>query len=150
MNTVIQLIAAFLGAFGFAFVFDSKIKYAIIGSIGGVCAWGIFLFADIYSERVFFACLFAWFFAAFFSEICAKLLKAPATVFFIPAIIPLVPGSALYTTIANVVKSDWQGVGKYAFLTAEYAFAIAIGASFVWGVRRIFKRVIKARRKRIL
>ncbi len=147
MNTAIQLLAALLGSFGFALVFNSKIKYAVVGAFGGICAWGIYLIADMFFDRVFFICLFASFFAALFSEICAKLFKTPAPVFFITAVIPLIPGSMLYYTISNIVISDWSAASKFAFLTAEYAFAIAIGGSFVWGIRRIIRRIIRKNQK---
>lgn len=149
MNTVIQLFAALLGSFGFAMLFNSKIKYALIGSLGGVCAWGIYLIADMFFNRVFFVCLCASFFAALFGEICAKLFKAPAPVFFITAVIPLIPGSMLYHTISSIVISDWSAASKFAFLTAEYAFAIAIGGSFVWGSRRIIRRIIRKHSKSV-
>ncbi len=147
MNTVIQLVAAMLGSFGFAMIFNAKLKYAVIGSFGGFFAWGIYLFAESYFSRVFFICLFASFFAALFSEVCARFFKAPATIFFIIAIIPLVPGNALYQTISNVVSSNWDKAEHFAFLTFEYAFSIAIGGCFVWSAQQIINNIIKKHKK---
>lgn len=145
---IIELIAAFFGSFGFALLFNSKIKYAVTGAVGGAAAWGIYKLAEPHLGRVFFICLCASFFAAFFGEICAVIFKAPSAVFFTTAVVPLIPGSMLYYTISNIVSSQWTEVVKYGLLTAEYAFAIAIGGSFVWGSRRIIRRMIRNYRNR--
>ena len=143
MKALVQIISALLGSAGFALVFNTKKSSIIYGAVGGMLGWSVFLLAQMFFERTFFICLCAAFFIALYSEICAHILKAPSTVFFIPSVVPLIPGSTLYYTIEYLVKSDWKTAGSYAFTTAEYASAIAIGGSFVWALQIIIKRIIK-------
>ena len=76
-------------------------------------------------------------FALSYSEIMAKALKTPATLFVVPAIIPLVPGGSLYYTMSYAVQRDMANARVYGTRTLESALAIAAGISFVLAVREL-------------
>ena len=61
----------------------------------------------------------------------ARLAKTPATVFFISAIIPLIPGSALYNTMSSLVAGRMERAWEFGVRTALYMTAIATGVSLV-------------------
>ncbi len=130
-ETILQLITAFIGSLGFAMIFNVRRKFWIPGSLGGLCSWGIYLFCEAWTGTIFMPCLIASAFAAFYAEILARLLKAPATIFFIPSVVPLIPGSTLYYTMSSAVRNDWVSFDHYGFLTIQYALSIAIGISLV-------------------
>ena len=55
------------------------------------------------------------------------MIKAPATVFLIPSIIPLVPGGRLYYTMRAIVDGDADSAKIYAMETIVIALGIAVG-----------------------
>ena len=83
---------------------------------------------------VFLPSVVAAAFASIYSEAMARVEKAPATVFYIPALIPLVPGGSLFYTMSYAVVSEWEKVHSYASSTLYCAMGIAVGMSLVLSV----------------
>jgi uncharacterized membrane protein YjjB (DUF3815 family) len=137
---IMQLLAAFVGSMGFALIFGMKRRYLFCASLGALLGWGVYLATDALLTSSFLPPLFAAAFAVSYSEIMAKLLKTPATLFVIPAIIPLVPGGSLYYTMSYAVHRDMENARLYGTRTAETALAIAAGISFVLAIRELRSR----------
>ncbi len=132
---IIQLISATVGTFGFGMIFGLKLKYLFTVTVGGLFSCGIYLVGMyVLDENIFLATLLAGAFAAFFSEISARIMKAPSTLFFVTTIISLIPGRALYYTCSSAVVRNWSECRKYANVTIQYALAIAVGACIVWAI----------------
>lgn len=135
---VLQLLTAFLGSIGFSLLFGMRGKHLIPASLGGVLVWGLYiLFSMLIHDEGFMACLIAAAAAVIYAEALAHLRKCPATIFVIPAIIPLVPGSGLYYTMANAVRGNIADAKLYGSQTLETALAIAAGISFVIALRQL-------------
>ena len=130
-ETAIQLIAAFLGALGFSLLFRLHKRHLFLASLGGMLTWGVYLLSQHFLHNLFFANLIASVFAVFTAEALARWRKSPATVFVIPSIIPLVPGSSLYYTMSYAVQNDVERLNYYGHQLLTAAFAIAAGISFV-------------------
>ena len=92
---LIQLVNAFLGALGFALLFGLHRRHLVFASLGGMITWGIYLFVHSFLKSPFLANLIASVFAVSLAEALAHWRKCPATLFVVPSIIPLVPGSSL-------------------------------------------------------
>lgn len=131
---VIQLITAMLGSLGFALLFGLKKRYLLSAALGGLLNWGLYLLGMHWWGTIFFAGLLASAFSALYSEIMARVKKAPTTLFFITSIIPLIPGRALYYACSNAVMRDWEQAKSFANLTLQYALSIAAGACIVWAI----------------
>ena len=130
---IMQLAMAFAGSVGFTVLFRLRRQLIIPASLGGCLSWGIYLLAHLY-YNIFFACLIASACAALYAELLARIRKAPVTLFFISAVIPLIPGSTLYYTMSYAVQRNWEKAGEYGNMTLQYAFAIAVGISLIWAV----------------
>lgn len=65
-------------------------------------------------------------FMAVCSEILARVMKMPATVFVIAAIIPLVPGVGLYTTMMYLIQGQTQEAGQTGISTILAIIAMAM------------------------
>ena len=74
------------------------------------------------------------------SEVLARVLKAPATIFLIIGIIPLVPGGGLYYTMDYLINGDYPMFSQVGLQTASTAAAIAVGASLVTSIVRMLPR----------
>jgi len=138
----LQCLYIFGTSIGFCIIFNIRGKDVIIGSLGSVLGWIIYLlFSGLGSTDVvqyFLAALFI----TIYSEIMAILRKAPATIFLIPSIMPLVPGVAAFRTMMAWLSNDSIQVvkqGNYALLASG---AIAMG--IILGLTMIkFKKVRK-------
>ena len=140
IDVITQLAAAFVGSLGFALVFGMRKKYLFAASLGALLGWGVYLAADALLASGFLPPLFAAAFALSYSELMAKLLKTPATLFVIPAIIPLVPGGSLFYTMSYAVHRDLANARAYGSQTLETALAIAAGISIVLAARELRTR----------
>ena len=132
---VAQLILAFLGSVGFAMRFHLRKTLIVPASIGGVMSWGIYLLChQVWQQGMFISCLIASLCVAFYAELLARKLKAPASLFLIPGIVPLIPGSNLYYSMSNAVAGQWDVAKDYSIRMIEFALGIAIGISLILAV----------------
>lgn len=147
---IIQLITATLGTFAFSMVFHLRKEFLGWAALGGFLSWVIYL-AMLYGleQNAFISCLVSAICVAFYGEVMARKLKGPATVFVIPGVLPLIPGSALYYTMSHAVSADWDMAQHYAFLTIQFALGIAIGISLVMGIFVMYKNVKDNRKKSV-
>ena len=134
---LIQLITAFLGSLGFSLLFGLRAKHIVYASLGGMFAWGVYLGVHTLVPGLFLANLCAAVFSVTYAELLAHLRKCPTTLFVIPAIIPLVPGSSLYYAMSNAVHGDFASAGEYGHRTLVCALAIAAGISLVTAFREL-------------
>ena len=90
---IIQVICAVIGSFGFSFIFHLKRDKLIVASVGGGLTWLFYLLVVHRVNGEFAAYFLATVFATFYAELMARVKKAPATIFVITALIPLIPGN---------------------------------------------------------
>ena len=140
MTVFVQLPTAFLGALGFAVLFGVLRRCLWVAAVGGMLTWGVYLAVDAWLHVEFLSCLAAAAFAVTISELLARKLKLPATMFITPAIIPLVPGGTLYYAMSFAVHGDLEQARSYGLRTLLAALAIAGGISLVTVLRELRAR----------
>jgi uncharacterized membrane protein YjjB (DUF3815 family) len=126
-----------------------------MATLATLLTYVVYLGMDYVSESAFAVTLVATLFAALLSEIMARLLKAPATVFLIPSILPFVPGAGLYDTMNYFVRGDIAQARIYGGQALLMVFGIAVGLSVVASIFQIIYPVknkihIMNRYKRII
>ena len=134
---LLQLAGAYLGALGFSLLFGLHKRHLFLAALGGMMSWGVRLLVQAFVPISFLSDLAASVFAVAFSELMAHWRKCPATLFVVPAIIPLVPGSSLYYAMSCAVRNDLSTAHQYAQETLISALAIAAGISFVTVCREL-------------
>ena len=123
-----------------------------LSSSGG--AWGTLTFVVYYAVEffgmgVFAAALVSSAFSALFSEIFARVKRAPVSIFLLPCSIPIVPGSGLYYTIANFIAKDFSAAFHYLGVTLGIGLGIAAGIVIVPVTWHLFLGAVAyVRRKR--
>lgn len=140
---IMQIVTATIGSLGFALIFNIKKERIIYIAIGCALTWSIYLLAFSYNNDVFFSNVISAAFTTFYSEILARIHKAPVTIFLLPSIIPLAPGGSLYYTMSGLVNNDSEMFNKYATLTTKTACGIAVGiiaASVIIKEINLFKK----------
>lgn len=124
---LIQLLTAGIGTLGFSIYFRVREKNVIASTIGGVLGFAVYLIIYKLTQSLFFANFLAALAVYTYSEICARILKAPSNIFMIPGIIPLLPGGTLYYTMYALVIGDKQMLTQNASSTAVITVGIATG-----------------------
>ncbi len=138
MNLMLQFILASLGTIGFAIVSstpkESLIKTGIIGGAG----WAIYVYLTRQNAPLFFSYFLSAAFLSLAGEIAARIFHNPATVFIIPAIIPLVPGYSLYLSMLEFMSGSYDKGIQKGVETLFGAAAIAVGIILASSIARIF------------
>ncbi len=142
---IIQVIAAGLGAGGYSILFNIRRDKLVLASAGGSLAWIIYIIASQFTTNPFVTNMLAAAFATLYSEILARIRKAPTTVFLIPSIMPMIPGGGLFYTMSAVISNDTTLFEKYFVTTIETALGISIGIMFMSliGVRIVKRGIAK-------
>lgn len=147
-----MIIITAVSSFGFALFFDIRTAHVPIATIGGILTWLVYYECSGWLGGIFIPCLIASTFGAIWSEILGAKFRVPSAIFFIIAVIPLVPGRGLYYTMSSAVGGDMAACGEFASQTLMFAGGIAMGillvASVVQTFRLIRKRYIQVKRSR--
>lgn len=143
MEAIKTLVTAFIGTFGFALLYGLRKRYILPASLGGLISWAAYLLFDyiFLGKQMFLSCLFATMITAIYVNILAYRIKAPTTLFLLPAILPLIPGSDLYYMFLYFYRSDYGNMKHYAVNLVTFMFAIAIGMSVIWSLKYIKKGI---------
>lgn len=126
-SLLIGLGSSAVGSLGFALIFRLRPRYLLPATFGGTLGFAVYFLFDTLGFHIFATNFLAAIAAAVFSEICARVLKAPSVIFTIPCIIPLVPGSLLYYTMSHLLEGKYAESFSYLTKTLLTALGIAGG-----------------------
>lgn len=123
----IQLITSLFGSAGFALLFKMRARYLPYAILGGGLTYAAYYFGGVLTSSVFAAGFVGSAASAVFSELCARIKKAPAIVFLVPCAIPIVPGGSLYRTMLNLISQNFDAAWFYLMETLKVGIGIAGG-----------------------
>ena len=84
---------------------------------------------------------------ALLSEVLAFLKKNPATVYLIPGLLPLVPGSGMFQTMRAAVTGNLDNALHLALTTLTTAGATAFAVAIIASIARLLAMFAKKRKK---
>ena len=143
----VMVLAAIAGTVGFSIIFSVKPQRLFFATLGGVIACIGYLATDVYG--VFISNMVGAFAATIYSELIARVQRAPIVTFVTPSIIVLVPGGSLYYTMANILNKDYDTAYLYGLKTLDSCLGIAAGILVASLIMNIILNMIKnAKRKR--
>ncbi len=137
MEYIVMGLASAVSIFFFALsVRSGRKNSAIAGVLGGISFVLYMWLSTLLSQvgAVFLATLFG----CLCAEAVARLLKAPATVFSIPIIIPLVPGLMLYRTMFSFGQGDNSGGVNGAVSTLLIAGSMSLAVTLATLAAKLF------------
>ena len=135
-----QVIFACISAGAFAALFHISPRHLPLAALGGLLSWAAYLLLGNLVPDLFYRILLVSILTAAYAEIVARVRKAPATLFLLPALIPLVPGSYVYYMMLSLVMSHPQDAREYLLLTTKWAIGLAAGISLVAAAEQILYR----------
>lgn len=127
MDKIIQILAAGVGSFGFALLFNIRGKDLFWASLAGLLDWAVYILTFIYTKNEYQSYFIAALFLGLYSQIVARRNKAPATIYHAVGFIPLIPGKSLFLTMENSFMLEWDQVLRYGANSINIAIAISGG-----------------------
>lgn len=134
---IIQITTACLGSLGFGCLFNIRGKRLAAAGVGGFLAWtlclilGLFIESEPLNYFIVSACI------SLYAEIMARVLKTPASPISITSLIPLVPGSSLYYTMASAFQGQSGEFVVKAVSTLKLSASLALGIILVSALARL-------------
>ena len=147
MKAVLQLITAFAGYLGFALLFNVRGRKLLPVGLGALLTWGTCLLSGLVIPSEACCYFLASVLLTIYAEVMARVEKSPATVFLTGGVIPLIPGSSLYTTMSCAIQSDWTGFSRQGLHTLILALAIALGILFTMSLLETGKQLVQQHRR---
>ncbi len=141
---LIQLGAAILSAAGYSMVcgFRKPVRVLFGALGGGLCQLSYILIGLTGADEV--VCLLvATVIGAAYAQILARTLRTPSTVFTLPAVIPLIPGRALYYTMSWALRGDFKKFSTWGLNTVLWALSIAFGIIAVMVITNIITAITR-------
>jgi uncharacterized membrane protein YjjB (DUF3815 family) len=124
---MVMIVTAAAGTLGYCLLINVKRNKIVYGCLGGVVSTFLYCACMEAGLTPLLQNLIPAAVVTLYAEVLARVIKAPATVFLIPSIIPLVPGGRLYYTMRAIVDGDADSAKIYAMETIVIALGIAVG-----------------------
>lgn len=124
---MVMIVTAAAGTLGYCLLINVKRNKIVYGCLGGVVSTFLYCVCVEAGLTPLLQNLIPAAVVTLYAEVFARVIKAPATVFLIPSIIPLVPGGRLYYTMRAIVDGDADSAKIYAMETIVIALGIAVG-----------------------
>ena len=121
INNIEIVALSFFASFGFAMVFHMRRDFLIYAGLAGALTRIVYLILmQITDSRAIYICLSAMF-ASLYAYVVSQWKYTPSTIFFYPALIPLIPGDLLYYTLQGLILKDTN-----AFIVNGQNFIVAL------------------------
>ncbi len=126
LNIVVNIICSFIGTVAFSILFCVPKRYYLWCGITGVVGWMVYVLAiNVSSELV--SNFLGTVIVVLMARILAVYKRCPITIFLIPGIFPLIPGSSVYYTVYYLVTEQYNQSINSAGKALTIAFAIVLG-----------------------
>lgn len=122
-----MIAASIAGTLGFGLLFNVKKSKLLYACVGGMLSIIVYLICVELGFSLLLQNMVPAAFATLYAELMARFVKAPATVFLLPGVIPLTPGGRLYYTMRAIVDGNEPEAAAYGQQTLIIALGIAVG-----------------------
>ena len=110
----------------FAILLKAPARTVLVSAVLGGAGYALYEWTSPLMDSYIAGYFIGTLFMAVCSEILARAMKMPATIFIIPAIIPLVPGIGLYNTMMYLVQGKDKQAGQTGIYTILAIVAMAM------------------------
>lgn len=138
-----EIILAFIASVCPGIMFNVARRNLIWVGISGMLGWITYAWVLDFTGNVVFASFLGAIVVGLYSESIARIVKAPAMVFSIPGIFPLVPGIAIYNSIQYISENRLFEAANTGIQAITSAAAIAFGILLISAVFRLYKKRVK-------
>ena len=143
MFLLTQFILALFATAGFSVIFRVPVKHIPACVVIGAFGWVTYEISMYYYSSPTVGCFFGACVVGLLSNFAAHFLKDAGTIFIIPGILCLVPGSAIFNTMAAMLREDFTETAEVGTQTLMMAGAIALGLLTIGAVLRVVYALIR-------
>jgi uncharacterized membrane protein YjjB (DUF3815 family) len=136
-----ELLFAFLGSLLPAILFNVRPSRLFAVGISGLLGWFTYSQLQESTRWPFLSILSGALAVGIYSEVMARVLKSPTTIFSVTGVFPLVPGIGAYTTIQNMVEDKLPEAMGSGIETLSNAGALALGIMIASSLFRIYRKL---------
>lgn len=127
MEGIMQCFWAFTGSLAFGVIFNIRGKNSIYAALGGLSAWGVYLFTRNFTQNMIIQFFVAAVAISVYAECMAIWRRTPVTVFLVSGMVPLVPGGTIFYTMQKLIMGEHAESYQLGISTMAIAGSIAIG-----------------------
>lgn len=138
-----EIILAFIASLCPGIMYNASRRNLVWVGLSGMLGWITYAGILEITGNVVFSSFLGAIVVGLFSESIARLVKAPAMVFSIPGIFPLVPGIAIYNSIQYVAENKLLEAANTGIQAVTSAAAIAFGILLTSALFRLSKKMKK-------
>ena len=140
---ILQIVTGFLGALGFAILYNIRGKKLVFASLGGLLSWLLFVLFKFATDSEPIRYFLVAVLISVYAELMARLLKTPTTTFVITALIPLIPGGSLYYTLTAAFEGNAELFRSRGFATLQLSVSLALGIVLTAALTRIVVNLLE-------
>ncbi len=141
------LLAALLGTLGYALLLRIQLRLLPAVSFAGTVSYGLYYLLWFFTGDLFLSNFAGALLAAILAYLFAICYRAPATLFYTPAIIPLVPGGLLYYMMSAAIRGESGKILSYGGDALLVGLGIASGIIVGVIITRILRSALTYRRR---
>lgn len=145
---LLQVLWAMLSTLGFGLMYQMRTKKLLFAALGGALSWSVYYLCMRVNLHEMTAYAVAAGTGTLFSEIMARILKTPVTVFVVPVNIAMVPGGALFHSMLALMEQDTARFIERGRYTLSVAGAIALGIFIATMFFRIISQSLSIMRRK--
>jgi len=139
--TLMQFFWAFLAILGFSLRTNLKGWRVLFTALGGGLCWASYLILLYYTKSVLLSVFLAIIFVCIYSEVVARKMSTPVSVFVLCVIIPLVPGRTMYYAMRAYINGETALASGLIFDTLMIAGTISFAIAVVASATSLFMRM---------
>lgn len=136
---------SFLGSVFPVILFNIDRKKIIWCGLAGALGWIVYSLNLSLTGSEVIGSFWGAFAVNLYSELMARVIKTPASMFYVPGIFPLVPGITAYSTIISIVQSNFTVALNKGILTLAIGGAIAFGIMLSSTIVKLILNIIKSK-----
>lgn len=140
---ITAFILALFATLGFCIIFHVPYRHIPVAAVIGASGWVVYQICMAQDASSVVSCFIASCAVGMLSEIASRIFRDAATVFIIPGILCLVPGSGMYNTMMAIVEGDLKDAAAVGSQTLMLAGSIALGLLVVGAVIRIIVSIAR-------
>lgn len=137
---IVQIFGAYIAVVACSILLEAPSIYKYYNGIIGAVGWGIYQMAQLHFGLAV-STYIAGLAISLMANLYARWFKAPLTVFFIPGFFPLVPGSAMYLTVYELLQGNTEASAGNFLDAIKIAVMIALSSFTIDTAFKAFKKV---------
>lgn len=143
IDILIQFVLATFATFGFAIIFRVPKRNIPVCVLGGAMGWITMHITVSYLGSAVMGCFMGACVVGLLSTLFSRIMKEASTIFVIPGILCLVPGSYIFRTMEALLLKNLRAAAEIGLQTLFMAGAIAIGLLVIGAVIGVIRSIVK-------